>query len=156
MTTFICTKIELWSVEKLIPYDRNARTHSDEQIEQIARSIQKFGFTNPILVDTGAGILAGHARLRGARQAGLLQVPVIVLDHLSEVQKRAYILADNKLALNAGWDDELLAKELAALEQDGFDPSVAVFSDAALAELLAQDQHDQDENAVPDKGAIAV
>src|ERR1700686_4062520 len=116
MTTFMCTKIELWPVEKLIPYDQNARTHSDEQIEQIARSIQKFGFTNPILVDTGAGLRAGHARLRGALRAGLPQVPVIVLDHLSEVQKRAYILADNKLALNAGWDDELLASQLAALD----------------------------------------
>jgi DNA modification methylase len=156
MTTFICTKIELWPVEKLIPYDRNARTHSDEQIEQIARSIQEFGFTNPILVDTQDGILAGHARLRGALRAGLPQVPVIVLDHLSEAQKRAYILADNKLALNAGWDDELLAKELAALEQDGFDRSLTGFSDAELAELLAQDQLDHDENAVPDKGAIAV
>ena len=82
MNTFLSTKIELWPVEKLIPYDQNARTHSGEQIEQITCSIQEFGFTNPILVDTGAGILAGHARLRGARQAGLLQVPVIVLDHL--------------------------------------------------------------------------
>ncbi len=118
-------------------------------------AFQKFGFTNPIPeVDTRAGILAGHARLRGARQAGLLQVPVIVLDHLTEVQKRAYILADNKLALNAGWDDELLAKELAALEQDGFDTSLTGFSHSELAELLAQDQPDQD--AVPDKGAIAV
>src|SRR2546426_11400167 len=115
MNTFISTTIELWPVEKLIPYDRNARTHSDEQIEQIARSIKEFGFTNPILVDTGAGILAGHARLRGALRATLPQVPVIVLDHLSEVQKRAYVLADNKLALNAGSDDELLAKELASL-----------------------------------------
>ena len=156
MTTFISTKIEFWPVEKLIPYDRNARTHSDEQIEQIARSIQEFGFTNPILVDTGAGILAGHARLRGALRAGLPQVPVIVLDHLTEIQKRAYILADNKLALNAGWDDELLAKELAALQQDGFDPSLTGFSDAELAELLAQDQPDQDDNAVPEPCDIAV
>src|SRR5580700_10558044 len=98
MNTFLSTTIEHWPVEKLIPYDRNARTHSDEQIEQLARSIQEFGFTNPILVDTQAGILAGHARLRAARVAGLSHVPVIVLDHLSEVQKRAYILADNKLA----------------------------------------------------------
>jgi DNA modification methylase len=156
MNTFISTTIELWPIEKLIPYNRNARTHSDEQIEQIARSIQEFGFTNPILVDTRAGILAGHARLRGALRAGLLQVPVIVLDHLTETQKRAYILADNKLALNAGWDDELLAQELAALEQDGFDRSLTGFSDAELAELLAQDPPDQDENAVPDKCAIAV
>ena len=109
MNTFVSTTIELWPVEKLIAYDRNARTHSDEQIEQIARSIQEFRFTNPILVDTRAGILAGHARLHGARRAGLPQVPVIVLDHLSEVRKRAYILADSKLALNAGWDDVLLA-----------------------------------------------
>src|SRR6202790_4540389 len=156
MNHFLSTTIELWPVEKLIAYDRNARTHSDEQIEQITRSIQEFGFTNPILVDTQAGILAGHARLRGALRAGLPQVPVIVLDHLSEVQKRAYILAHNKLALNAGWDDELLAKELAALEQDGYDRSLTGFSDAELAELLAQDQLDQDENAVPDKGVIAV
>ena len=94
MTTFISTTIELWPVEKLIPYDRNARTHSDEQIEQIARSIQEFGFTNPILVDTGAGILAGHARLRGALQGGLPQVPVIVLDHLSEGRKARLLEID--------------------------------------------------------------
>src|SRR5437764_4461326 len=107
MTTFLSTTIEHWPIERLIPYDRNARTHSEEQIEQIARSICEFGFTNPILVDTGAGILAGHARLLAARRVGLAQVPVIVLDHLTDTQKRAYILADNKLALNAGWSDEL-------------------------------------------------
>ena len=135
MNNFLSTTIELWPIERLIPYDRNARTHSDEQIEQIARSIREFGFTNPILVDTRAGILAGHARLRAAVRAPLAQVPVIVLDHLTEIQQRAYILADNKLALNAGWDDELLAQELAALEQDGFDPSLTGFSEAELAEL---------------------
>src|SRR6266566_4976232 len=123
MNTFISTTIELWPVERLIPYERNARTHSDEQIEQIARSIREFGFTNPILVDTRAGILAGHARLLAALHLAFTQVPVIVLDHLTVTQQRAYILADNKLALNAGWDDELLAKELAALEQEGFDPA---------------------------------
>src|SRR6202051_5039096 len=149
MNTFLSTKIELWPVEKLIAYDRNARTHSDEQIEQIARSIREFGFTNPILVDTRAGILAGHARLRGALRVGLPQVPVIVLDHLSEIQKRAYILADNKLALNAGWDDELLTQELAALDQQGLDPSLTGFSDEELADLLREPQPDPDEDAVP-------
>src|ERR1700732_3692565 len=156
MNNFLSTTIELWPVEKLIAYDRNARTHSDEQIGQIARSIQEFGFTNPVLVDTRAGILAGHARRLGALQAGLSHVPVIVLDHLSEVQKRAYILADNKLALNAGWDDELLAQELAVLEQDGFDPSLTGFNDAELAELLAKDQLDQDANEIPEPRAITV
>src|SRR6266571_4552101 len=104
MNTFLSTTIERWPVDRLIPYARNARTHSEEQIEQIACSIREFGFTNPILVDTDVGILAGHARLLAARRVGLSQVPVIILDHLTETQKRAYILADNKLALNAGWD----------------------------------------------------
>src|SRR3982074_3344705 len=106
--------IELWLIDKLIPYARNPRTHSDAQIAQIAASIRAFGFNNPILVDSKAGILAGHGRLLAARKLGLDQVPVIVLDHLGETQKRAYILADNQLALNADWDEELLRLELAA------------------------------------------
>ena len=98
-------RIELWPIERLVPYEHNARTHSDPQIRQIANSMTEFGFTNPILVDTQAGIIAGHARLLAARQLKLQRVPVIVLSHLSEAQKRAYILADNRLALDAGWDD---------------------------------------------------
>ena len=101
-------QIELWPVERLVPYARNARTHSDEQIAQIAASIVEFGFKNPILVDTNAGIIAGHGRLLAARKLGLEEVPVVVLDHLSETQKRAYILADNRLGANAGWDEEML------------------------------------------------
>ncbi len=156
MNTFLSTIIERWPVDRLIPYDRNARTHSVEQIEQIARSIREFGFTNPILVDTAAGILAGHARLLAARRLSLAEVPVIVLDHLTDTQKRAYILADNKLALNAGWDDELLASELAALEQAGLYPSVTGFTDEELAELLAEAHPDQDEDAVPSTPAAAI
>src|SRR6185369_752328 len=110
--------IELWLIDRLIPFARNPRTHSDVQIAQIAASIAEFGFNNPILVDTKAGIIAGHGRLLAARKLQLQEVPVIVLDHLSETQKRAYILADNQLALNAGWDETLLAAELAALQQD--------------------------------------
>src|SRR5271169_6521831 len=120
--------IELWLVEKLIPYSRNPRTHSDAQIAQIAASIAEFGFNNPILVDTKAGIIAGHGRLLAARKLGLKEVPVIVLDHLSEAQKRAYIIADNQLALNAGWNDELLRIELAALQQEDFDLDVIGFN----------------------------
>src|SRR5271154_453190 len=108
--------IEMWLVEKLIPWAKNPRTHSDAQIGQIAASIAEFGFNNPILVDTKAGIIAGHGRLLAARKLGLTEVPVIVLDHLTEAQKRAYVIADNKLAENAGWDETLLAAELAALE----------------------------------------
>ena len=110
-------RIELWVIDKLIPWTRNPRTHSDAQVAQIAASIAEFGFNNPILVDTKAGIIAGHGRLLAARKLGLKEVPVIVLDHLSETQKRAYIIADNQLALNAGWNDELLGIELAALQQ---------------------------------------
>src|ERR1700746_1663267 len=97
--------IEHWPIERLIPYARNPRIHSDAQVAQIAASIAEFGFLNPILVDTKAGILAGHGRLLAARKLGLTEVPVVVLDHLTEAQKRAYIIADNQLALNAGWDE---------------------------------------------------
>src|ERR1700693_3005407 len=125
--------IEMWLVDKLIPWARNPRTHSDAQVAQIAASIAEFGFNNPILVDTKAGIIAGHGRLLAARKLGLIEVPVIVLDHLTEAQKRAYIIADNQLALNAGWDDELLRVELAALQEDDFDLRLIVFEDEELA-----------------------
>ena len=125
-------RIELWPVERLVPYVRNARTHSDDQVAQIAASIVEFGFTNPILVDSDAGIVAGHGRLLAARKLGLPEVPVIVLDHLSEIQRRAYVLADNRLALNAGWNDEALATELAAIEAEGFDLAVIGFTDQEI------------------------
>src|SRR5258708_38301470 len=112
-------RIELWPIDRLRPYERNARTQPDEQIAQIAASILEFGFTNPILVDSRDGILAGHGRLLAARKLKLAEVPVIVLDHLSETQKRAYILADNKLTLNADWDDEMLQLELKTLQEEG-------------------------------------
>lgn len=105
-------QIEHVSVESLIPYARNSRTHSDEQVAQIAASIKEFGWTNPILVDGENGIIAGHGRLLAARKLKMSQVPVIQLDGMTETQKKAYIIADNKLALNAGWDDELLRLEL--------------------------------------------
>jgi len=129
--------VEQWPVEKLIPYARNARTHSDVQIAQIAASIREFGFTNPILVDGHSGIIAGHGRALAARKLGMAEVPVIPLTHLSESQKRAYIVADNKLAENAGWDEELLGLELAALNDKGFDLALVGFDAEELARLLA-------------------
>jgi DNA modification methylase len=145
--------IEMWPIEKLIPFARNPRTHSDAQVAQIAASIAAFGFNNPILVDTKAGIIAGHGRLLAARKLQLREVPVIVLDHLTEAQKRAYILADNQLALNAAWDEPLLAAELAALQQEDFDVSVLGFEDEELARLLAAQDASEgltDEDAVPE------
>ena len=136
-------RIELWPIDKLIPFARNPRTHSDEQVAQIAASIREFGFNNPILVDTKAGILAGHGRLLGARKLQMKEVPVIVLDHLTEAQKRAYVIADNQLALNAGWNDELLQIELAALQEENFNVDLLGFDDDELARLLAA------EDAVP-------
>src|SRR5580698_4771926 len=146
-------RIELWLIEKLVPFARNPRTHSEAQINQIAASIAEFGFNNPILVDTKAGIIAGHGRLLAARKLGLTEVPVIVLDHLSESQKRAYVIADNKLAENAGWDDELLRSELAALLEEDFDVSLLGFEDEDLARLLAAQDATEgltDEDAVPE------
>src|SRR5450755_3661938 len=124
--------IELWLIDRLIPYSRNPRTHSDAQVAQIAASIREFGFNNPILVDTKAGIIAGHGRLLAARSLGLTEVPVIVLDHLSEAQKRAYIIADNQLALNAGWDEDILRTELAALQAEDFNIDLIGFDDRDL------------------------
>lgn len=131
-------KLEIWPVERLIPYANNPRTHSPEQIAQIARSIQEFGFTNPVLIDGKGGVIAGHGRLMAARELGLSTVPVVKLAHLTEAQKRAYIIADNKLALNAGWDEELLAQELQALDINGFDLELTGFAGNEIEALLAE------------------
>src|SRR5450755_126779 len=136
-TTAPILAVQLWNIDRLIPYARNPRTHSDAQVAQIAASIAAFGFNNPILVDTKADIIAGHGRLLAARKLQLQEVPVIVLDHLTDAQKRAYIIADNQLALNAGWDDDLLRSEIAALEEEDFNIRVMGFDDEELALILA-------------------
>ena len=138
------SKLERWPTERLVPYERNARTHSPEQVAQIAASIQEFGFTNPILVDGKDGIIAGHGRLAAAKDLGMTEVPVVVLDHLTPDQKRAYVLADNRLALNAGWDDELLQQEIAALSLVDFDLSLMGWSEDELAGLLDPEGIDND------------
>ena len=138
-------RIEIWLINRLVPYAKNARTHSPEQVAQIAASIVEFGFVNPILVDTSNGIIAGHGRLLAARQLGLAEVPVVVLDHLSETQRRAYILADNRLALNAGWDEKALAAELGDLARAGVELTLIGFSDEEL-EALLDDGGEQDQD----------
>lgn len=154
-------RIELWPAERLQPYAKNARTHSNDQVDQIAASIREFGFTNPILVDSADGIIAGHGRLMAAKRLGLATVPVIVLDHLTDAQRRAYILADNKLALNAGWDTEMLVQELQQLDADGFDLELTGFSDDELADLIADNDNieqvpEGDEEATPEPPAQPV
>ena len=129
--------IETISVETLIPYARNSRTHSDAQVAQIAASIKEFGFTNPVLIDQGGGIIAGHGRVLAARKLGLPEVPCIRLGHLTDAQKRAYVIADNRLALNAGWDAEMLKVEFAELKELGFDLELTGFDADEIAELLA-------------------
>lgn len=145
-------RVVMTRVGDLTPYARNARTHSDEQIAQIAASIKEFGWTNPILVDGEKGLIAGHGRLAAARKLGMEEVPVIELTHLSETQKKALILADNKLALNAGWDAELLNLELEELELEGVDLNLVGFGeeerDALRPEVVNEGLTDED--AVPE------
>ncbi len=114
-------------VDDLIPYARNSRTHSDTQVTKIASSIKEFGFLNPVIVDADNGIIAGHGRVMAAKKLGLKEVPVLLADHLSEAQKRAYIIADNRLALDAGWDDEMLRIELDELGELGFNLELTGF-----------------------------
>jgi ParB family chromosome partitioning protein len=124
-------------IDTLIPYARNARTHTDEQVAQLAASLREFGWTNPVLVDGDAGIIAGHGRVLAARKLGMPEVPCISLAHLTPAQRRAYVMADNKLAEAAGWDSELLAVELADLKDGGFDLSMLGFTSKELADALA-------------------
>jgi ParB-like chromosome segregation protein Spo0J len=131
-------QIERWPVDRLIPSNANPRTHSVEQVAQIAASIREFGFVNPILVGSDGGIIAGEGRLRAARAEGMHEVPVIVLGHLSEVQRRALVIADNQLALNAAWDDEMLREQLAALQDQDFNLDLLGFDDEELARRLVE------------------
>ena len=135
MAQITARKIELWPLSRLKPYANNARTHSADQVQQIAASIATYGFNNPILVDTEDGIIAGHGRLSAAQSLQLEHVPVIVLDHLTDAQRRAYILADNRLAELAQWDDDLLVGELEALGDDGIDISSLGWSPDELDQL---------------------
>ena len=151
---WLSTHIERWPTEKLVPYARNARTHSEEQVAQIAASIVEFGFTNPILAGSDGVIVAGHGRLAAAQKLGLESVPVVVLDHLTSTQRRALIIADNRIAENAGWDDAMLRIELQSLQEDGFNLDITGFDADALAEIMAGEETtvdgQTDDDAVPE------
>ena len=142
-------KIQFVKTSDLIPYAKNTRTHSPEQVSQIAGSIREFGFTNPVLVDAENGIIAGHGRVMAAGKLGIEEVPCLRITHLSELQKRAYIIADNRLALDAGWDAEMLKIELSDLKEEDFNIDLIGFTDDELAELFADEptagQTDEDE-----------
>ena len=148
--SWLADKIEQWPTAKLVPYARNARTHSEAQVAQIAASIAEFGFTNPILAGSDGVIVAGHGRLAAAQKLGLEMVPVVVLDHLSPTQRRALVIADNRIAENAGWDDAMLRVELSALADDDFDVALTGFDADALAELMAGEEPDADGQTVDD------
>ncbi len=145
-------QIEKRQLSELIPYINNSRKHSDDQVTQIAASIKEFGWTNPILVDGDNGIIAGHGRIMAAKKLNMTEVPVIELAHLSKEQRKALIIADNKLALNSDWDTNLLAIELKDLQDLGFDLNLTGFADKELADILKPDQVEglTDEDAVPD------
>lgn len=132
-------KIEYRKVSDLLPYARNARTHSDTQVSQLAASIKEFGFNNPVAVDGEGMILCGHGRVMAAQKLHLTEVPTVCLSHLSPTQVKAYILADNKLALNAGWDNDLLKVELEDLKDSDFDLNLTGFSDDELKDILVED-----------------
>jgi ParB-like nuclease domain len=134
--------IENLAISDLVPYARNARTHSDAQVAQLAGSIREFGFCNPVLIDADGGIIAGHGRVLAAMKLGMTELPCVRLVHLTAAQRRAYVLADNKLALNAGWDEAMLALELASLDGDGFALDILGFDSDELDDLLDGGGHD--------------
>ncbi|WP_422135502.1 site-specific DNA-methyltransferase [Endozoicomonas sp. ALD040] len=159
MSRILVEAIEHRTVATLVPYANNARTHSDEQVDQIARSIEEFGFVNPVLVGSDDVIVAGHGRLMAAKQLGMETVPVIVLGHLSETQRRALVIADNQITANSGWDEELLKQELAELDALDFDLDLMGFSDEELEGLLLVDepegQTDDDEIPEPEEHPVS-
>jgi hypothetical protein len=137
-------KVEKWKIDKLIPYARNARTHSEAQVNQIAASIKEWGWTTPVLVDEQGGIIAGHGRTLAAQKLKMTEIPVMVAKGWSDAKKRAYIIADNKLAQNADWDNEMLALELGELGDLGFDLDLTGFAADEIAELLSPDEVEDD------------
>ena len=133
------TEMQLVSVDKLVPYVNNARTHSPEQINKLRSSLREFGFINPVIIDRDYGVIAGHGRIEAAKAEGIKEVPCVFADHLSEAQKKAYILADNRMALDAGWDEELLRVEIESLQGEDFDIGLTGFDEKDLADLFGSD-----------------
>lgn len=140
------TKMELVDIDKLIPYVNNARTHSPEQINKLRASLREFGFINPVIVDDKFNIVAGHGRVMAAQAEGIKEVPCVYVDYLTEAQKKAYILADNRMAMDAGWDEEMLRVELEALQDMAFDLSMTGFDDKELADLFKTEEEVEDDD----------
>ena len=136
------TEMTMVSIDKLVPYVNNARTHSPEQVNKLRSSIREFGFINPIIIDADFGVIAGHGRLLAAREEGISEVPCVLVDYLTEAQKKAYILADNRFALDAGWDEDLLRIEIEALQAEDFDVMLTGFDAAEIDELFAVPEDD--------------
>lgn len=132
-------RFEKVDIDKLVPYARNARTHSKEQVLQLRSSLREFGFVNPVLIADDFSIIAGHGRVMAAKAEGFTEVPCVFVEHLTDAQKKAYIIADNRLALNAGWDEELLALEFADLKDLGFDLELTGFDGAEIDKLFASE-----------------
>ena len=129
-------EFQLVDINKLVPYANNARTHNKEQILKLRSSLREFGFVNPVIIDKAYNVLAGHGRIEAAKEEGIAEVPCVYADHLTEAQKKAYILADNRMALDAGWDEELLSVEMQELQELGFDLSMTGFDEKELTDLL--------------------
>ena len=140
------TEMQLVALDKLIPYVNNARTHSPEQIGKLRSSLREFGFINPVIIDRDFGIIAGHGRVLAAREEGITEVPCVFVDHLTEAQKKAYIIADNRMALDAGWDEELLRVEIEALQAEAFDISLTGFGDDEIADLFGKEKDEVEDD----------
>ena len=140
------TDMQLVSIDKLIPYVNNARTHSKEQINKLRSSLREFGFINPVIIGRDYGIIAGHGRVMAAREEGINEVPCVFVDHLTEAQKKAYIIADNRMALDAGWDEEILRVEIEALQAEAFDIALTGFGDDEIADLFGGDKTDVEDD----------
>lgn len=139
MNTNKTTHMEMVAVDKLVPYVNNARTHSPEQVNKLRSSLREFGFINPVIIDKDYGVIAGHGRLMAAKEEGITEVPCVLVDYLTEPQKKAYILADNRFAQDAGWDEELLRIEIESLQAEAFDVSFTGFEEQEIADLFAED-----------------
>ena len=140
------TQMQLVDINKLVPYVNNARTHSPEQITKLRSSLREFGFVNPVLIDREYNVLAGHGRIAAAKEEGIKEVPCVFVEHLSEAQKKAYILADNRMSLDAGWDDELLKVEMESLQEMGFDIGMTGFDEMEIADLFETDTEGEEDN----------
>ena len=140
MNTNTTTELQLVPIEKLVPYANNARTHSPEQIKKLRSSLREFGFINPVIIDRDYGVIAGHGRILAAQEEGLEKVPCVFADHLTEAQKKAYIIADNRMAMDAGWDEEMLRAEIEALQAADFDPLLTGFDEKELADLFGNEE----------------